>query len=160
FDEVLSTMTFAVEVDGECRTLNESAVLALLYEPDRALRERAARALTEGLRGQSLLLTFIFNVIAQDHAHIDRVRRYEDPMAARHLANEIDPATVEVLMSACEARADIVRDYYHLKRRLLGLDALYDYDRYAPIGDDAEPVTWTAACDLVLEAYGDFSPRL
>jgi oligoendopeptidase F len=160
FDEVLSAMTFEVEVDGARRTLNESAVLALLYEPDRALRQRAAQALTVGLRGQSLLLTFIFNVVAQEHAQIDRVRRYADPMAARHLANEIDPETVEVLMAACEARADIVRDYYDLKRRLLGLDVLYDYDRYAPIGGDAESVTWPAACDLVLEAYGDFSPRL
>ena len=160
FDESLSKMTFAVEVDGERRTLNESAVLALLYEPDRALRQRAARALTDGLREQSLLLTFIFNVIAQDHAQTDRLRRYPDPMAARHLANEIEPATVEVLMTACEDNADIVRDYYHLKRRLLGLDGLHDYDRYAPVGADAEPVPWAAARDQVLEAYGDFSPRL
>jgi len=160
FDEVLAKMTFEVEVDGERRTLNESAVLALLYEPDRALRQRAARALTDGLRAQSLLLTFIFNVIAQDHAQSDRLRHYPDAMAARHLANDIEPATVEVLMTTCEDHADIVRNYYHLKRRLLGLDALYDYDRYAPIDDDAETVTWPAARELVLEAYGDFSPRL
>ena len=160
FDEALSAMSFEVEVDGARRTLNESGVLALLYEPDRALRQRAARALTDGLRGESLLLTFIVNVIAQDHAQIDRLRHYADPMASRHLANEIDPATVEVLMTTCEARAEIVRDYYRLKRRLLGLDVLYDYDRYAPIGGDGEAVTWPAARDLVLEAYGDFSPRL
>ena len=160
FDEVLAKMTFEVEVDGERRTLNESAVLALLYEPERALRQRAARALTDGLRSQSLLLTFIFNVIAQDHAQSDRLRRYPDPMAARHLANDIEPATVEVLMTTCEDHADVVRTYYHLKQRLLGLDALYDYDRYAPIDGDAETVTWAAARELVLEAYGDFSPRL
>ena len=160
FDEVLSAMTFEVEVDGAAETLNESGVLALLHDARRDVRQRAARALTEGLRRQSLLLTFIFNVTAQDHAQIDRVRGFPNPMAARHLANEIDPATVQALMSACEANADIVADYYRLKRRLLGLDVLYDYDRYAPISGEAEPMSWPAARDLVLDAYGDFAPRM
>jgi oligoendopeptidase F len=160
FDEVLSEMTFEVEVDGARQRLNESAILALLHDGRRELRQRAARALTEGLRDQSLLLTFIFNVIAQDHAQVDRLRSYPDAMAARHLANEIDSATVDALMSACEANSDIVGDYYRLKRRLLGLDVLYDYDRYAPIAGEADPMPWPAAGELVLEAYGDFSPRM
>jgi oligoendopeptidase F len=160
FDEVLSAMTFEVEVDGERQTMNESGVLSLLHDPRGEVRQRAARALTVGLQGQSLLLTFIFNVIAQDHALIDRVRRYPDPMASRHLANEIDAAMVEALMTACEANADIVVGYYRLKRRLLGLDVLHDYDRLAPISADAEVMPWPAARDLVLDAYADFSPRM
>jgi oligoendopeptidase F len=160
FDDVLSAMTFEVEVDGVVQTLNESGVLALLHDGRRDVRQRAARVLTDGLRDESLLLTFIFNIIAQDHAQLDRIRGYPDPMAARHLANEIDAATVDALMTACETNADIVADYYRLKRRLLGLDVLYDYDRYAPIAADAEPVAWPAARDLVLDAYGDFSPQM
>jgi oligoendopeptidase F len=153
-------MTFEVEVGGVPQTLNESGVLALLHDDRRDVRQRAARALTDGLRQQSLPLTFIFNVIAQDHAQIDRVRGFPTPMAARHLANEIEPVTVDALMTACEASADIVADYYRLKRRLLGFDALYDYDRYAPIGGESEPMAWPAARDLVLDAYGDFAPRM
>jgi oligoendopeptidase F len=160
FDEVLSAMTFSLDVDGTPQTLNESGVLALLHDARRDVRQRAARALTDGLREHSLLLTFVFNVSVQDHAQTDRLRRYADPMAARHLANEIDAATVDALLAACEANADIVVDYYHLKRRILGLDALYDYDRYAPIAGAAERLSWPVARDLVLDAYGDFSPRL
>ncbi len=160
FDEKLAGMTFTVEIDGEPRTMNESAVLALLHDPRRDLRARAAQALTDGLRSESLLLTFVFNLIAQDHALTDRLRRYPQPMAARHLANEIDADTVESLMTACEANTDIVVDYYHLKRRLLGVDVLYDYDRYAPIEAQDERVTWPAARDLVLDAYGAFSPKM
>src|SRR5690606_8774938 len=106
---------------------------ALLHDGRREVRRDAARALTDGLRQQSLLLTFTFNTIAQDHALQDRLRRYPTPMASRHLANEIDAATVDALIGACEAHHDLVVDYYRVKRRVLGLDALYDYDRYAPI---------------------------
>ncbi|MBX3026082.1 M3 family oligoendopeptidase [bacterium] len=160
FDEVLSAMTFAVEIDGAPQTLTESGVLALLHDGRRDLRRRAAAALTGGLRQQSLLLTFVFNTIAQDHALGDRLRGYASPMAARHLANEIDAATVEALLRACEAGSDVVADYYRLKRRLLGLDVLYDWDRYAPLEAEAATVSWPAARATVLEAYGDFSPRM
>lgn len=160
FDEALSAMTFTVDVDGTAQTLNESGVLALLHDGRRDLRQRAAAALTDGLRQQSLLLTFVFNTIVQDHAVSDRLRGYASPMAARHLANEIDPATVEALLTACEANADVVADYYALKRRVLGLEVLYDWDRYAPLEAAAPTLSWPAARTLVLEAYGDFSPRM
>jgi oligoendopeptidase F len=160
FDEMLSALAFDVEIDGERRRLNESGVLSLLHDPRRDVRRAAAAALTAKLREQALPLTFIFNVTAQDHALGDRLRRYPDAMASRHLANEIEAATVTALMEACEANGEIVARYYRLKRRLLGLDELYDYDRYAPIGGEGQRLSWAAARDLVLEAYGDFSPEM
>ena len=160
FDEVLSGMTFIVEVDGAPQTLNESGVLALLHDPRRELRQRAARILTEGLQQQSLLLTFTFNIIAQEHAQSDRRRGYATPMASRHLANEIDAPTVEALIDACESSAGVVADYYHLKRRLLGLDVLHDWDRYAPLAAEQAAVPWPQAQAIVLDAYGAFSPAM
>jgi oligoendopeptidase F len=160
FDELLAAVVFEVEVDGERRQLNESGVLALLHDPRRDVRRRAAAALTEKLREHALPLSFIFNVTAQDHALTDRLRNFPDPMAARHLANEIDAATVAALMSACEAHADIVRDYYRLKARLLAVDTLYDYDRYAPLAADDRTVAWPQARRIVLDSYGDFSPDM
>lgn len=160
FDDLLSAMTFTVDVDGAPRAMNESGVLALLHDGRRDLRRRAAQALTGGLRQQSLTLTFIFNTVAQEHAVGDRLRGHRSPMAARHLANEIDAQTVEALIAACEASGDVVRAYYHLKRRLLGVEALYDYDRYAPIDAAATTVPWPAAQRLVLDAFGEFSPRM
>lgn len=160
FDELLAAMKFVVEVDGIRRELNESGVLALLHDSRVEVRERAAAALSAGLQEQALPLTYIFNVIAQDHALIDRLRGYADPMAARNLANEIDAPTVAALIDACERHVDVVADYYRWKRAWLGLDVLHDYDRYAPIGARAERVPWEEARALVLDAYGAFSPRL
>jgi len=160
FDELLSSLAFEVEIDGQRQLLNESGVLALLHDARRPVRQQAAAALTEQLRRQRLVLTFILNVTAQHHGLNDRLRRFPDPMAARNLSNQIDPATVSALISACERHADIVADYYRLKRHLLGVDVLYDYDRYAPVASESECWPWSAARDLVLRAYGAFSPRM
>ena len=96
----------------------------------------------------------------QDKATRDRLRRYASPIDERNLANEIDDATVQALMTACERRGALVARYYRLKAKLLGLDQLEDYDRYAPVLEAEGQRSFDAARELVLEAYGDFSPRL
>lgn len=160
FDEVLSSLEFTVDAEGIPPRLNESRVLALLYDGRREVRRAAAAALTRGLQANQLLLGFIFNTLTHDHAIDDRLRVYGDPMASRHLANEIEAETVGALMEACEANHGIVRRYYHLKRRLLGLEELADYDRYAPITLATPAVSWERCRDTVLAAYAAFSPHL
>jgi oligoendopeptidase F len=160
FDEVLSSLRFEVEIEGRRQHLTESGVLALLYDSRRQVRRAAAAGLTCGLQSNELLLGFIFNVLTQDHAVSDRLRMYRDPMDSRHLANEISSDTVAALMQACEANQDVVERYYRLKRRLLGLDELTDYDRYAPVATDNEIVPWPRCRDMVLSAYEAFSPRM
>lgn len=162
FDETLASLRFPLTGrDGEkAEEKTEEEILALLYDPDRETRRRAADALTQGLRANARLLGFVFNTLVQDKASRDRLRRYPEPAADRHLANEIEPATVAALLGACESRYDLVHRYYRLKRQLLGLDELRDYDRYAPIAAAEGQRSWDSARQLVLEAYRDFAPEL
>ncbi len=160
FDESLAALRFRVERNGQVEELGEEEVLAGLYEPERAVRRAAAAGLTRGLRENARLLAFVFNVLVQDKAFRDRVRRHTDPMAERHLANQIAPASVEALLTSCERRFGLVARYYRLKARLLGLARLEDYDRYAPVAAPGGSRSFAAARQLVLEAYAEFSPEM
>ena len=124
------------------------------------MRQAAAASLTEGLKKNGRLLTFVFNTLIQDKATSDRLRRFAHPMDERNLANEIDGATVSALMRASEGGAKLVPRYYRLKARLLGLDRLYDYDRYAPLPAAAGERSFSDARRIVLDAYRDFSPEM
>ncbi len=160
FDELVSSLRFRVEHAGETRELGEEEVLSLLYAPERELRREAARSLTEGLRANARPLAFIFNTLIQDKAVDDRLRRFTSPLASRHLANEIDAASVDALLSACVARYPLVARDYRLKARLLGIPKLEDFDRYAPIAEKGGTRTWSEARAVVTAAYRDFSPEL
>ena len=160
FDEVVSRTEFVVATGHRHETLNEQEVLARLHAPDRAARKAAARGLSHGLEAQGRLLTYLFNVVVADQATTDRLRKFPTPMASRNLANEIDQAAVDALMEAVEAGYGLVRRYYRLKRRLLGVGALYDYDRYAPIAARERAASWPEAREIVLSAFGAFSPRM
>jgi oligoendopeptidase F len=160
FDELLGSMRFRIERDGAEEELSEEEVLSLLYDPDRDRRRAAARALTRGLQENARSLAFIFNTLIQDKAVDDRLRRYPRPIDARNLANEIDGASVESLLAACVARYPLVARYYRLKARLLGIDRLEDYDRYAPVSREGGQRSFESARHIVLDAYADFAPDM
>jgi oligoendopeptidase F len=160
FDELVSDMRFQVRRGDEINELGEEETLALLYHPDREERRAASDALTEGLKRNERPLAFVFNTLLQDKAVDDRLRAYPSPIAARNLSNEIEAASVESLLSACVARYPLVARYYRLKARLLGLETLEDYDRYAPVSSDGSLLRFDEARSIVLGAYGDFSEEM
>ncbi len=156
FEEAVNDIPF--QIDGE--RLTEEEVLSRLHLPDRAVRRKAAGAMTEGLRGQLRTLTFVFNMLASDKAVDDRLRRYPHWLSERNLANEIDDGMVHSLVKAVVDRYDLPQRYYRLKKRLLRLEALYDYDRYAPLGSQEKPIPWAACQTETIDAFRAFSPRM
>jgi oligoendopeptidase F len=159
FDESVASLRFPFEHAGASERLTLAQINARLYDPDRAVRAAAATGLTAGLKENIRLLTYIFNTLLLDHRSDCDLRHHGSVMAPRHLANEIDGAVVEALMTATERHHATVQRYYRLKARLLGLDKLYDYDRYAPLFSDQPQVEWPAARRIVEESYSEFSPQ-
>ena len=104
--------------------------------------------------------TFIMNNILADKASDDRLRSYPTWISARNMGNEVDDGTVDALVAAVTSRYDIVARYYNIKRRLLGVDELFDYDRYAPLPSADKHYAWDEARSIVLNAYASFDPRL
>ncbi len=156
FTETMGGLRFTL--DGE--ELSQQLVLAKLHERDRALRRRAALAFTEGLRSREHTLTFIFNTLLTDKVTHDRLRAYPNWIRSRNLANEISDETAGALIDSVTQRFDLVARFYALKRRLLGLDTLFDYDRYAPLPEADTHYYWNDAKALVLDAYARFHPRM
>jgi oligoendopeptidase F len=159
FDETVAGMRFPFERDGRSDSLSLQQINAHLYDADRGARRAAAEGLTRGLRDNARLMTYIMNTLAVDHRSECNLRRFDDPMGPRHLANEISASVVDALMTATERYHGTVQRYYRLKGRLLGLDPLYDYDRYAPLFADMPECDWPAARSIVQESYEAFSPR-
>ena len=158
FTQLVSALRF--DYDGQ--KLNQSQILKLLYEPDRSVREKAAGSITTALGDKSMELTYIFNVLAADKASDDKRRGYPTWISSRNLANKAPDEVVEALISAVTSNYEIVARHYRLKRALLGYDALFDYDRYAPLPIQAaeRDYSWDDARSIVSSAYAAFSPEL
>lgn len=156
FDEALGAARF--DYGGDQLPLTR--VLNRLYSANRDERRSAAASVTAGLSDISRATTYVFNNLLADKASDDRLRHYPRWISARNLGNEVEDATVDALVAAVTSRYDVVARYYGLKRRLLGLDRLFDYDRYAPLPAADRAYTWDEGRDIVLGAYGGFHPRM
>ncbi|MFO0880092.1 MAG: M3 family oligoendopeptidase [Gemmataceae bacterium] len=159
FDETVSSLRFPFTHGGATDEISLQQVLAKLYDADRSVRAAGAAALTEGLKSNARLLGYILNTLVLDHRSDCTLRRHADVMNPRHLANEIDPKVVDALLTAAEQHHATVQRYYRLKGKLLGLDQLCDYDRYAPLFSDQPAVDWPTGRRIVEESYAAFSPQ-
>jgi oligoendopeptidase F len=159
FDETVAGMTFPYELNGTKETLTLQQILSKLYDPNRDTRKAAATGVTAGLKSNARLLTYIFNTLVFDHQTDTELRHFPSPMAGRHLSNEITEEVVAALMAATERYYGTVVRYYRLKGKLLGLEHLYDYDRYAPLSGEMPSCPWPTAQEIVQESYTAFSPK-
>ena len=155
FEKVLAHVKF-----GEAERTEEE-VLSDLYNADRDVRRQAAQELTDGLQSQLHILTHIFNTLLADKMIGDRLRSYPAWITSRNLSNELAEETVEALIEAVTGRYDIVQRYYTVKKSLLGLDELKDYDRYAPLKNLSDQlVSWEECKTMVLKGFRNFSPKM
>ena len=156
FDEVTANAVF--HLDGQ--ELTQPEVLSKLYSPDREVRRQAAESFSAGLRAHSRVTTFVFNTLLQEKNVKDRLRRYTTPAQSRHLSNELSEGTVNLVVDTVVRNYPLVARYYHVKREILGVDTLTHYDRYAPLFQADETLTFPEARHIVLDAFGSFSPEM
>ncbi len=155
FNELLADLR--VSHDGESLSLDE-AISRFARETSQDERGRVAAAVTETLRPGVRTRGYVLNTILNERAVEDRLRGYSSWIAARNLANEIPDEAAQSLVDAIVDRYDIPQRYYALKARLLGLERLKDYDRFAPLQRIEGTIAWEDARELVLESFAGFSP--
>ena len=157
WDETLARLS--AKVGGETLTLPE--LLNRLSDPDAGRRKQAAQALAKALEERTPPLALALNTLAFEKQVEDRWRKYPNPSASRHLANEVDADAVEALEAAVvEAYPRVSHRYYQLKAKVMGRKTLDYWDRNAPL-DTAQPRTygWDEARGMVLESFADLAPK-
>ncbi|HLZ94228.1 MAG TPA: M3 family oligoendopeptidase [Candidatus Dormibacteraeota bacterium] len=147
-----------MELDG--KEVGLEPALTQLRDPDRDARRRASAAITGALKQDLRTRAYVFNVILQEKAIDDRMRHFPTWISSRNLANETSDEAVQALVEAVTGRYDTCVRYYRVKRRLLGVDELHEWDRYAPVAGASRDMTWADAKELVLGSYRRFSPKV
>ncbi len=162
YDESEAAMRFSVGKSVDKRSLILSEVLHLLSDKSEKKRAAAAAALGAGLRSQASLLTTITNTLAQDKFLTDKRRGFRNPIDSRNLDNRISSEVVASLTSSVrEFYPRLSHRYYRLKAGWLGKARLAYWDRNAPFPHaERGTIPWLEARDLVLQAYGRFSPEM
>jgi oligoendopeptidase F len=158
FSETMTALRF--EMRGE--KLPIEPILNCLLDPDAAVRAEAAQALAKVFKENVRLFTLITNILAKDKEISDRWRGFKDVAESRHLANNVEPEVVDALVAAVrQGYPRLSHRYYAMKARWMGRERLEFWDRNAPLTSEPDrKIAWGEARDMVLSAYGRFSPAM
>ncbi|MCC7045300.1 MAG: M3 family oligoendopeptidase [Alphaproteobacteria bacterium] len=158
FDETMASLRF--EVDG--RKLTSTETLHLLSHKNRDTRRAAGKSFAQGLGDNARTFALVTNTLIKDKEIEDRWRGYKRPVSSRNLGNFVEDEVVDALVAAIKSSyGGLSHRYYAIKAKWLGLDKLEYWDRNAPLPeDDDREIGWEEARDMVLGAYGAFSPDL
>lgn len=158
YDETASKLKYVV--DG--KEYNDAEISKLLQDKDPLVREKAGKELNRVNKENGELFTFIYNMIVKDGAIEDEKRGFKSPIASRNLSNRVEDEVVDTLAETVRSKyKDIAERFYKLKAKWLGKEKIQYWDRNAPLPfSDDNMYSWQESVDLVLKAYGEFSPKL
>jgi len=168
YDKITSAFEFTIKIKRGRKTVekhfdNREKLVSLVRSPDARIREAAYKALLEVYRKNSGVLGDIYqNVAIQWHDEAVIMRGYKSPISVRNTANNLDDATVEVLLAVCRKNSAVFQEYFREKAKMLGMKKLRRYDLYAPIStkaSDSKKFTYGKAVQSVLDTFGGFDPE-
>ncbi len=153
----LNTRTFEVMVEGKKSSLSYGEANGLLSHPDRATRESANKSIYGQLGQYGEIFSSALRNICNDWINVCERRKYESPMHASLIANDIDQQTINNLLKAIENHTELYQEYLKLKARMMKLPKLGCHDIVAPLPDSPKTkYPYEKAKDLVIEAYTKF----
>ena len=155
FDEYMSSLKF--KFDG--KIISEEEILSKLHIDNRKARKAAQKELTKRLNKSSHILKYIINIVRKDLRIKMELRGYQKPESFRHIDNQISQKSVDSMIDMVVKNFPLVHKYYKIKSKILGIEKLKDYDRYAPIGAKKTTFPYEKAKEMVIESYMDFCPK-
>jgi len=124
----------AVLVAGESVALTVARHERLLASPDRDVRRRAHAALGEGLAAHKTAMAAALGAHVQKTVSVARLRRFASARAMVLQPSRIPvPVYDAALQTLLAGVAPHARRYVALRRRVLGLDRVWQYDLAAPL---------------------------
>lgn len=157
-EELTGSYTYEVTVDGETKTMTEEEVRSLRSDADRAKRRESLRALRSvyNTRQTQITLSRIYTAVVKDSVSDVELRGYSGVMEPRNISEQLDSSTVDALLAQVKANSHLMRRYYDLKRRHLGLDTLEVCDVLAPVGASGRKFSFDETVELHLATMREF----
>ena len=161
YDDAFSQLTdvdmkfgVLVDEDGEEKPLTQSSYSSFLVKRDHALRKRAFHQFYEEFQDHQFTLASSLSYSVKADVFRARARNYSSALEASLFRDDVPVAVYDGLISAVRQNLAPLFRYYELRRRVLGLDELHQYDTYVPLVAEIEShVTFDEALESILTAF-------
>jgi oligoendopeptidase F len=167
YDDTFSQLTdvdmkFGVLIDAEGveRPLTQSSFGSFLIKRDHALRKRAFHQFYAEFADHQFTLAASLSYSVKADVFRARARHHSSALAASLFRDDVPQAVYDGLISSVRAHLAPLFRYYELRRRVLGLDELHQYDTYVPLVPEMETrISFDEAVERVLDSLQPLGPE-
>ncbi len=160
YDDVFSQLTDVdmkfgalVDTEGKERPLTQSSFGSFLIKRDHDLRKRAFHRFYEEFQDHQFTLASTLAYSVKADVFRARARNHPSALEASLFNDDVPVAVYDGLISAVRSNLSPLFRYYELRRRVLGLEELHQYDTYVPLVAEIETdVTFDDAIEKVVAA--------
>ena len=156
-ERLRGTRLFSVAIKGEQKQMAFLELYTIIEgNPDRETRKAAAEALYEGVSNDRLAYSTALKCVFGDHLNQVKLRRQPSVLTQSLLDNDIDQTTHDALIESMKKNTHLVRRYFKLKAKAMGIPKLAGYDIAAPIIESQSDIPWSKAKKVVIDSYTEF----
>ncbi|MBV8814564.1 MAG: oligoendopeptidase F [Verrucomicrobia bacterium] len=154
-------MSFGIITDGKGREvpLSQTTYISLLHNQDREVRRRAFEQFYKEFSDHRYTLASSLASSIRGDVFYARIRNYPSALEASLFGDDVPVAVYDNLIEAVRVNVSALHDYYDLRKQLLGLDEIHQFDTFVPLFPEiAKTIPFDEAIDLVtaaLEPLGD-----
>ena len=148
-------MKFGVigDENGIERALSQSSYSSFMVKRDHALRKHAFLQFYTEFRDHAYTLASSLAHSVRGDVFTARARNYPSALEAALFRDDVPKAVYENLIGAVRANLDPLFSYFQLRRRVLKLDEIHQYDTYVPMVSELEiRTTFDEAIELVIDS--------
>ena len=144
---------------GQEVPLSQSSYISLLHNRDRKVRHQAFDQFYQEFSDHRYTLASSLSASVRADVFYARVRNYPSALEAALFGDDVPVAVYDNLIATVRNNLSALHDYYDLRKQLLGLDEIHQYDTFVPLFPEvAKTVKFDEAIELVtaaLEPLGD-----
>jgi oligoendopeptidase F len=144
---------------GQEVALSQSSYISLLHNRDRKVRRQAFDQFYQEFSDHRYTLASSLSASVRADVFYARVRNYPSALEAALFGDDVPVAVYDNLIATVRNNLSALHDYYDLRKQLLGLDEIHQYDTFVPLFPEvAKTVKFDEASELVtaaLEPLGD-----
>jgi oligoendopeptidase F len=154
-------MIFGVVPDdkGQEVALSQSSYISLLHNRDRKVRRHAFDQFYREFSEHRYTLASSLSASVRADVFYARVRNYPSALESALFGDHVPVAVYNNLITTVRNNLSALHDYYDLRKELLGLEDIHQYDTFVPLFPEvAKKVGFDEAIELVtasLEPLGD-----
>jgi len=160
FDNADLKLGEVTDEEGRRVTLTKARHQKFMKSPDRRLRQESYEIFLDAYGGLKNTLAANLDANVKNHVFFAQARRHDSALEAALHPDGVPPGVFHALIETVDANKAVIHRYTALKKRVLKLDALHEYDLAAPLFADGEfNFDYDDACGMLLEAFAPLGPK-